>query len=55
MINGNKSKCIVINSNDKYQFSPRLFLDGQQLKVVDSASLLGTIIYSDLRWEHHTN
>ena len=53
-INGNKSKCMVFNYTDKYQFSPRLFIDGQQLEVVDSTRLLGTIISSDLRWEHNT-
>ena len=53
-INGNKSKCMVFNFTDKYQFSPRLFIDGEKLEVVDSTRLLGTIISSDLRWEHNT-
>ena len=54
MINGNKSKCMVFNYTDNYQFSPRLFIDGKKLEVVDSTKLLGTIISSDLRWEQNT-
>ena len=45
---------MVFNFTDKYQFSPRLFIDGEKLEVVDSTRLLGTIISSDLRWEHNT-
>ena len=45
---------MLFNYTDKYQFSPRLFIDGEKLEVVDSTRLLGTIISSDLRWEQNT-
>ena len=55
MINGKKTKCMVFNFTDKYQFTPRLSIDGELLEVIDSTRLLGTIITSDLRWEQNTS
>ena len=46
---------MVFNFSKKYQFSPRLEIDGEQIEVIDSTRLLGTIITSDLRWEQNTN
>ena len=54
-INGKKTKCMVFNFAKKYQFSPRLEIDGDQIEVIDSTQLLGTIITSDLRWEQNTS
>ena len=54
-INGKKTKCMVFNYSKKYQFSPRLEIDGEKIEVIDSTKLLGTIITNDLRWEQNTS
>ena len=55
MINEKKTKCMVFNFTDKYQFTPRLSINDQLIEVIDSTRLLGTIITSDLRWEQNTS
>ena len=53
MINNKKTKCMVFNYTENYQFTPRLSVEGEILEVIDSTKLLGTIITSDLRWEQN--
>ena len=55
MINESKSKTMVFNFTDKYQFSPRLNINNRAVEVIDSTRLLGSIITSDLRWEQNTS
>ena len=54
MINGQKTKSMIFNFTDKYQFSTRLSIDDEPIEVIDSTKLLGTIITSDLKWEQNT-
>ena len=54
MINSKKTKAMIFNFTDKYQFSTRLSISGELIEVIDSTKLLGTIITSDLRWEENT-
>ena len=54
-INEKKTKCMVFNYTNKYQFNPKLNIKGEQIDVIDSTPLLGTIITSDLSWEQNTS
>ena len=54
-INGQKTKNMIFNFSDKYQFSTRLAIDGKPIEVINSTKLLGTIITSDLKWDKNTN
>ena len=54
MINSQKTKSMIFNFTDKYQFSTRLSIAGEPIEVIDSTRLLGTILTSDLRWEENT-
>ena len=49
-LNVDKTKTMIFNFTDKYQFSTRFSLDGFPLEIVDSAKLLGTIIENKLTW-----
>ena len=54
-INEKKTKCMVFNYTSRYQFNPKLYVRGEQIDVIDSTPLLGTIITSDLSWEENTS
>ena len=54
-INKKKTKTMIFNYTDKYQFSTRLNIDGEPIEVIDSTRLLGTIITNDLRWDLNTS
>ena len=51
MINGKKTKTLIFNYTDNYQFTTRLTIDDEQIDVIDSTRLLGTIITNDLKWD----
>ena len=53
-INVNKTKTMIFNFTEKYQFGTSLSVDGQPIDVIDSTQLLGTTITSDLRWDSNT-
>ena len=53
-INEKKTKTIIFNYTDNYQFTTRLRLNEQNVEVIDSTRLLGTIITNDLRWDANT-
>ena len=55
LINKKKTKTMVFNFTDKYQFSTRLSLDNEILETVKETKLLGTIITEDLKWDKNTN
>ena len=55
MINVKKTKTIVFNYTDKYQFATRLTLDEEPIEVINSTRLLGTILTSDLTWDLNTS
>ena len=53
-INSSKTKSMIFNFSNDFQFSTRLLLDGQNVEVLDSTKLLGTIISNDLKWNLNT-
>ena len=54
ILNQKKTKLMVFNFTDNYQFGTRLTLDNQNLEIVDKAKLLGVIISNDLKWDDNT-
>ena len=52
-LNTEKSKYMIFNFTDKYQFNTRLSLENN--KQVRQDSLLGVVISDDLRWESNTD
>ena len=54
LINSKKTKTMLFNFTEKYQFGTRLMLKNEPLEIVDSTRLLGTIISSDLSWDLNT-
>ena len=46
---------MAFNFSTKYDFMPKLTIGGEQLEVVESTKLLGVMISSDLKWNHHTD
>ena len=51
MINEKKTKTLIFNYTEKYQFTTRLTINNEQIEVIDSTKLLGTIITNDLKWD----
>ena len=54
-INQTKTKTMIFNHTNNYQFSTRLKLNNEILETVDNTKLLGTIITNDLIWDLNTN
>ena len=54
MINTKKTKTMIINFTDNFQFTTRLKLKDKNIEVIDSTKLLGTIISNDLKWDLNT-
>ena len=54
-INSEKTKTMLFNYTNNYQFTTRLKLNDQVLETVNETKLLGTIITSDLKWDKNTN
>ena len=50
VISQQKTKSMIFNFNDKYQFTTRLQLKGENVEIVDQMKILGTIVRSDLSW-----
>ena len=53
-INETKTKTMVFNFTQKYQFSTRLKLNHTNIETVTETKLLGTILTNDLTWERNT-
>ena len=53
-INQKKTKTLIFNFTDKYQFSARLQIKYKTVDVLSSTKLLGTIITDDLKWNLNT-
>ena len=53
-INTQKTKAMIFNFTQNYQFDTRLYIENELVEVIDSTRLLGTIITSDLRWDQNT-
>ena len=52
-VNVNKTKTMIFNYTDKYQFTTRLAIDNFPIEIIKSTKLLGTIITDDLRWDEN--
>ena len=50
-INQKKTKTMIFNLTNKYQFSTRLTLEDEILETVSETKLLGTIVSNDLKWD----
>ena len=53
-INENKTKAMLFNYTEKYQFTTRLQLNENTVEVIDQTKLLGTVISNDLKWDLNT-
>ena len=53
-VNENKTKNMIFNFTKKYQFTTRLTLNNENIEVLKSTKLLGTIISDDLQWNLNT-
>ena len=55
IINESKTKAMIFNTSQKYDFLPKLSLNKSgNVEVVDEIKLLGVKITSDLKWHAHT-
>ena len=54
MINEKKTKNMIFNFTDKYQFATRLEVNGEKVETISNTKLLGTIISDDLSWDLNT-
>ena len=52
--NAVKSKTMIFNTSDKFQFTTSIKLHENNLEVLDEVKLLGTIITSYLKWNKNT-
>ena len=54
ILNQKKTKVMIFNFTEKYNFTTRLVLNNENLEVVKQAKLLGVIISDDLKWDQNT-
>jgi predicted Zn-dependent protease len=50
VLNKKKTKAMIVNFTENYQFATRLKIDDEALEVVDHTKLLGVIISNDFKW-----
>ena len=53
-INEKKTKCIIFNYTNKYQFTTRLSVNNHPIEVIKSTLLLGTVVQDNLCWDLNT-
>ena len=53
IISQKKTKAMIINYTDNYQFSTRLHLKGEEIEIVDKMKVLGTIVTNQLSWNEN--
>ena len=53
VINQKKTKAMIFNFTNKYQFHTRLTLKNENIEIVDTIKLLGTQISNDLSWDEN--
>ena len=53
-INQTKTKTMIFNQTNLYQFNTRLKINNETLDTVEETKLLGTIITNDLKWDLNT-
>ena len=54
LINQKKTKTMIFNFTDKYQFTTRLSLKDKTVEVINQTKLLGTVVTDDLKWDKNT-
>ena len=54
MINTKKTKTMIFNFTKNFQFSTRLNIQNENIEVIKSTKLLGTILSDDLKWDSNT-
>ena len=54
LINVKKTKTMIFNYTNKYQFTTRLYINDQPIEVINNTRLLGTIIQDNLTWDLNT-
>ena len=54
-LNVKKTKSMVFNFTNKYQFTTDILLKNERIEIVEQAKLLGLILTSDLKWDENTN
>ena len=55
VLNQKKTKIMLFNFTDNYQFTTRLSLNDENLEVVKETKLLGVIISDNLKWDQNTD
>ena len=53
-INEKKTKCMIFNYSNNYQFTTRLTINEHPIEVIKSTRLLGTVIQDNLCWDLNT-
>ena len=53
-LNCEKTKNMIFNFTNNYQFMTRLHSNETNIEVLNSTKLLGTIISNDLKWDLNT-
>ena len=53
-LNVGKSKVLIFNFTDNFQFSTRLYMENVLLEIISETKLLGTIVSADLKWHQNT-
>ena len=54
-LNENKTKNMIFNFTKNFQFTTKLFVNGEPLEIVKETKLLGTYITDDLKWTKNTS
>ena len=54
-LNIEKTKQMIFNFTNDFQFSTRNILNGKNIEVINKTKLLGVVISNDLKWEENTN
>ena len=54
-LNTKKSKAMVFNFTNDYQFGTKMMLDNQELEEIQETKLLGVIINNKLNWDSNTD
>ena len=55
MINCKKTKTMLFNFTENFQFTTRLKIKNENVEVIEKTKLLGTIISNDLKWDSNTS
>ena len=54
LLNKNKTSDMIFNVTEKYKFSTRLDIEGENIKILDKTKLLGTTITNTLKLDENT-